>query len=115
MQMKNVNHINSHADDVEVSKIPNGDTKRVDLHTLKLGQLRESGNEVGDESLEVRWSHNGQEQPQLNNHFGIDAKVGSWSVFVQFLSNEVRNDPNGLLQDTAHFTVTLPVNATVPL
>ncbi|KAG4065778.1 hypothetical protein HA402_012456 [Bradysia odoriphaga] len=102
-------------DDVEVSRVPNGDTKRVDLHTLKLGQLRESGNEVADERLEVRWSHNGQEQPQLNNQFEIDAKVGTWSVNVQLISNEVRNDPNGLLQDTSHFTVTLPANSTIPL
>lgn len=108
-------HSLPHIDDVEVTKVVNGDTKRVDLHTLKLGQLRESGNEVEDERLEVRWSHNGHEQPQLNDQFEIDAKVGAWSVHVQFVSNEIRHDPDGLLQDTAHFTVTLPANSTIPL
>lgn len=105
-----------YTDGVTVSKVPNTDsTKRVVLHTLKLGQLRERGNEVEDESFEVRWSHRGQEQPEFNNQFEIDAKIGSWSVSVQFITNEVRNDPNGLLHDTEHFTVTLPANSTIPL
>lgn len=97
-----------------MSKIPNADsTKRVALHTLKLGQLREPGNEVDGEHFDVRWSHRGQEQPEFNNQFEIDAKIGSWSVSVQFVTNEVRNDPNRLLQDTEHFTVTLPANSTI--
>ncbi len=96
-----------------MSKVPNDDsTKRVVLETLKLGQLREFGNEVENERLEVRWSYSGQEQPQHNNQFEINAKVGSWSVAVQLITTEVRHDPNSLLQDVQHFTVTLPVNST---
>lgn len=97
-----------------MSKIPNArNTKRVVLHTLKLGQLREPGNEVEDERLEVRWSYRGLEQLEFNDRFEIDAKTGSWSVTVQLVTNEVRNDPNKFLQDTEYFTVTLPVNSTL--
>lgn len=99
-----------------MSKIPNtNNTKRVVLHTLKLGQLREPGNEMEDEHLQVRWSHGGLEILEFNNQFEIDAKIGSWSVTVQLITKEVRNDPNKLLQDTEHFTVTLPANSTMSL
>ncbi|KAJ6636489.1 hypothetical protein Bhyg_15079 [Pseudolycoriella hygida] len=93
-------------DGISVSKVPNADsTKRVVLKTLKLGQLRESGNEVDNERLEVRWSHSGLEQTEFNDRFEIDAKIGYWSVSVQLITDEVRNDPNQLLQDIEHFTV----------
>lgn len=98
-----------------MSEVPNANrTKRVTLNTLKLGQLREPGNEVADERFEVRWSRGGEVKPEFNNKFEIDAETGSWSVSVQFITKEVRNDPNGLLQETEHFTVTLPVNSTIP-
>jgi len=101
-------------DDVTVSKIPNSDrTKQVVLNTLKLGHLREAGNEVDDESLEVRWFHGGQERPEFNDKFEINAEFGSWSVAVRFSTPEVRYDPNGLLQDLEYFTVTLPANSTM--
>lgn len=100
-------------DNVSVSKIPNNDsTKRVVLHTLRLGQLRENGNEVEDERLEIRWTHSGCEQPQFDDQFEIDATIGTWSVTVQLITDEVRNDPNGFLRDTENFTVTLPANST---
>lgn len=112
--MRNGSHPYLYSDDVQVNKIANGDnTKRVVLHTLKLGQLREPGNEVDDELFEVRWYHRGEEQAALHNQFEIDAKIGTWSVSVQLTTTEVRNDPNALLQDTEHFTVTLPVNSTI--
>lgn len=105
-----------YTDDVTVSKVPNSDrTKRVVLNTLKLGQLREPGNEVEDERFEVRWSRSGQEKPEFNDHFEIDAEIGSWTVSVQLITKEVRNDPNGLLKDSEQFTVTLPANFTIPL
>jgi len=101
-------------DDITVSKVPNADkTKRVVLHTLKLGQLREFGNEVENERFKVRWSHGGHEKPEFNDQFEIDAEFGAWSVSVEFITSEVRNDPNGLLTEIEHFTVTLPANSTV--
>lgn len=83
------------------------------LNTLKLGQLRSPGNEVVNEKLETRWSHGGQQIPEFNDQFEIDAEIGSWSVSVRFVTPEVRYDPDGLLQDEEVFTVTLPVNSTV--
>lgn len=104
-----------YTDDITVSKIPNADrTKRVVLNTLKLGQLREPGNEVEDERFEIRWSHSGREKPEFNDRFEINAEIGTWSVNVQLITKEVRNDPNGLLHEIEHFTVTLPVNSTIP-
>lgn len=97
-----------------MSKIPNSDrTKRVVLNTLKLGQLREAGNEVEDESLEIRWFHGGEERPEFNDKFEINAEIGAWSVAVRFITPEVRYDPNGLLQDVENFTVTFPANSTM--
>lgn len=98
-----------------MSKIPNSDrTKRVVLNTLKLGQLRESGNEVDNEKLEIRWSHGGQVKSEFDDKFEIDAESGAWSVSVRFFTPEVRFDPNGLLQDVENFTVTFQANSTIP-
>lgn len=99
-----------------VSKIPNEDrTKRVEVNTLKLGQLRAPDNEVEDESLEIRWFYGGQERPEFNDQFVINAEVGLWSVAVRLITPEVRHDPNGLLRDLENFTVTFPVNSTMPI
>lgn len=101
-------------DGITVHKEANPDrTKRVIVNTLKLGQLRESGNEIDGERLEVRWSHGGQLRSEFNDQFEINAQGGAWSVSVQFVTAEVRNDPNQLLQDTENFTVTFPVNSTI--
>lgn len=101
-------------DEVNVSKIPNSDkTKRVEVNTLKLAHLRAPGNEVADERLEIRWLHGGQERPQFDDQFVINAEGGAWSVIVRFFTPEVRYDPNGLLQDSENFTVTFPANSTV--
>lgn len=103
-------------DDVTVSKDASPDrTKRVVVNTLKLGQLRDAENEVDDEKLVIRWYHGGEERPEFNDKFEIDAEGGSWTVSVQFLTPEVRSDPNGLLQDSERFTVTFPANATMPI
>lgn len=100
-------------DDVTVSKFVNPDrTKRVILTTLKLGQLREPGNEVGGERLEVRWSYGGQVQSEFDDLFEIDAQTGAWSVSVRLVTPEVRHDPTGLLYEAENFTVTFPANST---
>lgn len=97
-----------------MSKLVGSDrTKRVVLNTLRLGQLRQPGTEIDGERLEIRWSHGGQERPEFDDQFEIDAQGGSWSVSVRFVTTEVRNDPNQLLQEVENFTVTFPANATM--
>lgn len=81
---------------------------------MKLAHLRAPGNEVEDESLEIRWFHGGQQRPEFNDQFVIDAEGGAWSVSVRFSTPEVRYDPNGLLHDSENFTVTFPANSTIP-
>lgn len=90
-------------------------TKRVVLNTLQLAHLRAPGNEVEDESLEIRWFHGGQERPEFDDQFEIDAEGGSWTVTVQLYTPEVRNDPDGLLKDSENFTVTFAANSTLPI
>lgn len=103
-----------HSDEVKVSKTPNSDgTKRVVLNTLKLGQLREPGNQVDNERLETRWFHGRQNRPEFDDKFEIDAEGGAWSVLVRFFTPEVRYDPNQLLHDTENFTVTFQANSTL--
>lgn len=75
--------------------------------------MRAPGNEVEDERLEIRWFHGGVERSEFNDQFVINAEGGAWSVAVQFITSEVRYDPNELLKDTETFTVTFPANATM--
>lgn len=94
-------------DEVTVSNVVSPDqTRHVVLHTLKLGQLRDSASAIPGEKLEIRWSHGGQLQSGLNDRFDIYAQAGLWSVSVRFVTPEVRNDPTGLLLETENFTVT---------
>jgi len=90
--------------DVSNSTSSNG-TRQVTVNTLKLGQLREPGNEVDGESLEVKWILNNAEQPGLSNKFTIDAMPGQWVCEVKFVTTEVRNDPKNLLTSTKTFVV----------
>lgn len=95
-------------DDITVSLVVNPDqTRHVTLHTLKLGQLRDTGSLIPGEKLEIRWSQAGQLRTEFNDHFDIYAGSGSWSVTVRFVTPEVRNDPTGLLIETENFTVTI--------
>jgi hypothetical protein len=93
-------------DSVNVSSVANPDgTRNVTLATLKLGPLREAGNEVPGETLEVRWSRAGAEREDLRDSFNIQAQSGSWSVSVKFNTPEIRSDPSGLTSETISFTV----------
>ena len=85
------------------------------MNTLKLGQLRDAGTEIEGEKLEVRWFREGYEQPEFNDKFEIAASIGVWSVSVKFITPEVRHDPMELLYDSETFTVTFPVNSTLPI
>jgi len=95
-------------DEIIVNTVVNPDqTRHVVLHTLRLGQLRDSGSLIPGERLEIRWSHSDQLQTALNDRFDIYAQAGSWSVSVRFVTPEVRSDPSGLLFETENFTVTI--------
>jgi len=93
-------------DNVLVGPIGNPDgSKPVILSTIKLGQLRDPDNTIDGERLEVRWLRAGVEQEQFRDMFEIMAQPGSWSVDVKFVTPEVRNDPQNLLNDSETFTV----------
>jgi len=93
-------------DSVLVGPIGNPDgSKPVILSTIKLGQLRDPGNVVDGERLEVRWLRAGVEQEEFRDMFEVMAQPGSWSVQVTFVTPEVRNDPQNLLNDSETFTV----------
>ncbi|CAG7680070.1 unnamed protein product, partial [Allacma fusca] len=84
---------------------PGSAPRNVTLNTLKLGALRAPGNEVEGESLEVRWSRDGQEQIDLRDRFRIQAESGSWTVSVKLVTPEIRADPTGLTNESKSFTI----------
>jgi len=93
-------------DSVDVAATSNpDDTKTITLNTLKLGQLRASGNEVVGETLGVTWTKDGVEQEALKDKFVVDASKGSWKVQVNLVTPEVRSDPSGLLTEAENFVV----------
>jgi len=93
-------------DSLNVTETPNPDgTRNVTLSTLQLGQLRQPGNEVVGERLEVRWMQEGVEEVVLRDRFQVQAMAGSWVVHVELLSPEVHSDPQGLLKESFEFQV----------
>lgn len=92
-------------DDVQVSDASENGRRVVVVNTLKLGQLREPGNEVEDESLEVKWFRGNQEQEEFRDKFEINAEPGNWKVEVHFNTTEVRDDPRSLLTSSEDFVV----------
>lgn len=93
-------------DSVDVADTTNPDlTKTVRLQTLQLGQLRQPGNELEGERLNVRWYLGGVEQGAFRDQFVVNATSGSWTVQVELLSPEVRDDPQNLLKESEAFTV----------
>jgi len=83
------------------------DTKTLIVKTLKLGQLRNPELPVPGEKLEVFWYLNGEEVVALRDQFEVSVVTGSgsWTVKVNFVTLEVRSDPNGLLSDSKAITV----------
>jgi len=80
-------------------------TKKVTVHTLGLGQLRDPENVVDGEHLEIKWFYENMEYSGLRDQFTIDARVGNWRVDVKLITPEVRSDPNGLLEDSQTFVI----------
>jgi len=80
-------------------------TRKVTVHTLGLGQLRDPEDVVDGEHLEIRWFYENMEYSGLRDQFTIDARVGNWRVDVKLITPEVRSDPEGLLEDSQTFIV----------
>lgn len=93
-------------DNVTVSESCVDLKREITVNTLKLGQLRAPGNEVPEETLQVRWYSNNQEQTGLRDQFTVNAtSTGNWAVEVHFNTTEVRSDPRDLLTSTLTFVV----------
>jgi hypothetical protein len=93
-------------DGVEISPVSNPNGKvNVTLHTLELGQLRQPGNEILGEKLNINWLLNGAEEIGLRDHFHIEASPGRWIVQVELISPEVRSDPDNLLKESYDFII----------
>lgn len=93
-------------DSVDVSDAIENGTREVTVNTLKLGQLRSLKNKIEGEKLEVSWSLDSVDQPELRDQFTIRATPGTWRVTVHFVTSEVRHDPRDLLTSTE--TVVVP-------
>jgi len=96
-------------DNVTVSENSNANgTRDVTVQTLKLGQLRQPGNEMENEALEIKWFRDNQEQVAMRDQFEINAGPGNWMVEVHLNTTEVRHDPRNLLTSTAEFIIPNP-------
>lgn len=77
------------------------------LELLEFGQLRPKP--VEGERYQISWSKNGIPAAQYDDRMSfalpIDESVGLWKVTVQLMTNEVRMDLNGVLQDLAMFEI----------
>ena len=62
-----------------------------------------------NEALHIVWTQNGHRRADLNDKFSFtessSAAAGSWEVHVQFVTDEIRADPNKLTESTLAFTV----------
>jgi hypothetical protein len=83
-----------------------GGSYTVTAEAVKLGQIREGGPYYPEERYELRWSHNGIPQPELDDLFSFDTdRTGSWSLVLQYLTPQIRSDPNNLARSTETFVV----------
>jgi hypothetical protein len=81
------------------------DGNNVELKTLKLGQFREDALIPG-ERVEVRWFRNDEEMKELEGRSEItDLDEGKWTLRVELKTDEVRNDPNRLLEEKMSFVI----------
>ena len=79
----------------------------VKLNVLALGQFREK--KIPGESLSVKWELNGTPVSILDGSFSWTLQrsdvIGTWTAYVDFVTPEVRQDPNGLLKFEHTFTI----------
>ncbi len=88
-------------DSVEQTRTTDGGVQ-VSVRTQQLGQFRAPQLGGGDR-LEIKWLRGGQEVPALQGRasWNLPARdaTGDWEVQVQYVTPEVRQDPEGLLKD----------------
>jgi hypothetical protein len=74
---------------------------------LEFGQFRQ--NPVKNEQYKISWSKDGVLASQYDDNVGITLPIaearGLWSVGVQLLTDEVRKDLRGALQDAVSFQI----------
>ena len=82
--------------------------RTLDLQLVPLAHLRDAPVGV-EEGLEITWVKNGQEVPAFANRTRVvdnGDSMGSYAVKVRYWTEEVRVDPDGLLEDAAAVVVT---------
>ena len=77
------------------------------LSLLEFGQLRVEP--IMNERYKISWSKNGvlaiEYDDRINITLPIEEASGIWTVQVQILTDEVKKDLNGVLQDSATFEI----------
>lgn len=83
------------------------DSITISLSLLEFGQLREKPQE--SEQYKISWSKDGVLVTRYDDEVRISLPIedarGMWTVRVQLLTDEVRKDLNGVLQDSATFEI----------
>lgn len=82
-------------------------TKSIDLRLVPLAHLRDDSDTVDvKESLTIRWSRDGQALENLTNQTSITVDgAGKYVVDVEFATEEVKVDVDGLLKAKGELTV----------
>jgi len=79
----------------------------ISLQLLEFGQLRPSPFE--GEKYRISWRKDGvlftKYDDQVKIKIPVSQATGTWKVEVQLLTDEVRKDSNGVLQDSAEFEI----------
>ncbi|RPD74014.1 hypothetical protein L226DRAFT_535904 [Lentinus tigrinus ALCF2SS1-7] len=94
-------------DDLAVGCSPAGE-RTLDLNLVPLAHLREWPVGV-EESYEVTWARDGIEVPEWKNQTSVadeGGALGSYAVKVKYWTEEVRVDPDGLLESEAAYVAT---------
>jgi len=83
----------------------------VQLNAVPLAQLR-TGGPLPGEKYTVSWAHNNVVRPDLQDVFEWKEAFalnpqGNWQVRLQYITTEIRSDPNGHTQSTKPFVVNL--------
>ena len=83
-------------------------SRTLDLALVPLAHLRDAPVGV-EEGLEITWVKDGREVPEFANQTRLvddGDSVGSYAVRVRYSTEEVRVDPDGLLEAVAAVVVT---------
>jgi hypothetical protein len=79
----------------------------ISLAMLEFGQLREKPQK--SEQYKISWTKDGVLATKYDDEVRISLPIGdargTWMVRVQLLTDEVRKDLNGVLQDSATFEI----------